>query len=94
MTRVALVAEAMNHHPEWFNVWNKVVIDLNTHSVGGISETQEMLDFCAAHGIEADVEVIAMKQVNEAFERTLRSDVRYRFVIDMTTLGDAGTAAG
>jgi 4a-hydroxytetrahydrobiopterin dehydratase len=41
MTRVALVAEAMNHHPEWFNVWNKVVIDLNTHSVGGISE----LDF-------------------------------------------------
>jgi 4a-hydroxytetrahydrobiopterin dehydratase len=41
MTRVALVAEAMNHHPEWFNVWNKVLIDLNTHSVGGISE----LDF-------------------------------------------------
>jgi 4a-hydroxytetrahydrobiopterin dehydratase len=41
MTRVALVAEAMNHHPEWFNVWNKVVIDLNTHSVGGVSE----LDF-------------------------------------------------
>ena len=41
MTRVALVAEGMNHHPEWFNVWNKVVIDLNTHSVGGISD----LDF-------------------------------------------------
>jgi 4a-hydroxytetrahydrobiopterin dehydratase len=41
MTRVALVAEAMNHHPEWFNVWNKVVIDLNTHSVKGISD----LDF-------------------------------------------------
>lgn len=41
MTRVALVAEAMNHHPEWFNVWNKVVIDLSTHSVSGISE----LDF-------------------------------------------------
>jgi 4a-hydroxytetrahydrobiopterin dehydratase len=38
MTRVALVAEAMNHHPEWFNVWNKVVIDLNTHSVEGISD--------------------------------------------------------
>jgi 4a-hydroxytetrahydrobiopterin dehydratase len=38
MTRVALVAEAMNHHPEWFNVWNKVVIDLNTHSVSGISD--------------------------------------------------------
>jgi 4a-hydroxytetrahydrobiopterin dehydratase len=41
MTRVALVAESMNHHPEWFNVWNKVVIDLNTHSAGGISD----LDF-------------------------------------------------
>jgi 4a-hydroxytetrahydrobiopterin dehydratase len=41
MTQVALVAEALNHHPEWFNVWNKVVIDLNTHSVDGISE----LDF-------------------------------------------------
>ena len=38
MTRVALVAEAMNHHPEWFNVWNKVVIDLNTHSIKGISD--------------------------------------------------------
>jgi 4a-hydroxytetrahydrobiopterin dehydratase len=41
MTRVALVAEAMNHHPEWFNVWNKVIFDLNTHSVRGISN----LDF-------------------------------------------------
>ncbi|MGC1905572.1 MAG: 4a-hydroxytetrahydrobiopterin dehydratase [Candidatus Acidiferrum sp.] len=38
MTRVALVAESMNHHPEWFNVWNKVVIDLNTHDVQGISD--------------------------------------------------------
>jgi 4a-hydroxytetrahydrobiopterin dehydratase len=38
MTRVALVAEAMNHHPEWFNVWNKVIIDLTTHSVKGISD--------------------------------------------------------
>lgn len=41
MTQVALVAEAMNHHPEWFNVWNKVIVDLNTHSVKGISN----LDF-------------------------------------------------
>jgi len=47
MTRVALVAEAMNHHPEWFNVWNKVVIDLNTHSVKGISD----LDFALAEKI-------------------------------------------
>jgi 4a-hydroxytetrahydrobiopterin dehydratase len=48
MTRVALVAEAMNHHPEWFNVWNKVVIDLNTHSVKGISN----LDFELAAKID------------------------------------------
>jgi 4a-hydroxytetrahydrobiopterin dehydratase len=41
MTKVALVAESMNHHPEWFNVWNKVIVDLNTHSVKGISQ----LDF-------------------------------------------------
>ncbi len=48
MTRVALVAEAMNHHPEWFNVWNKVVVDLNTHSVKGISN----LDFELAGKID------------------------------------------
>ena len=48
MTRVALVAESMNHHPEWFNVWNKVVIDLNTHSVKGISD----LDFALAEKID------------------------------------------
>jgi 4a-hydroxytetrahydrobiopterin dehydratase len=48
MTRVALVAESMNHHPEWFNVWNKVVIDLNTHSVKGISN----LDFELAARID------------------------------------------
>jgi len=48
MTRVALVAESMNHHPEWFNVWNKVVIDLNTHSVKGISD----YDFTLAEKID------------------------------------------
>lgn len=48
MAQVALVAEAMNHHPEWFNVWNKVVIDLNTHSVQGISN----LDFELAEKID------------------------------------------
>ncbi|MGB9463704.1 MAG: 4a-hydroxytetrahydrobiopterin dehydratase [Candidatus Acidiferrum sp.] len=48
MTRVALVSEAMNHHPEWFNVWNKVVIDLTTHSVKGISD----YDFVLAEKIE------------------------------------------
>jgi uncharacterized zinc-type alcohol dehydrogenase-like protein len=54
--------------------------------IGGIRETQEMLDFCAEHGIGSDVEVIPVQKVNEAYERTLRNDVRYRFVIDMKSL--------
>jgi len=53
---------------------------------GGIRETQEMLDFCAEHGIVSDVEVIPMKEINEAYERTINGQVRYRFVIDMATL--------
>jgi uncharacterized zinc-type alcohol dehydrogenase-like protein len=54
--------------------------------IGGIRETQEMLDFCAEHGVAADVEVIPIDKVNEAFERMLKGDVRYRFVIDMASL--------
>jgi uncharacterized zinc-type alcohol dehydrogenase-like protein len=54
--------------------------------IGGIRETQEMLDFCAEHGITADIEMIRMPQINEAFERLLKSDVKYRFVIDMASL--------
>lgn len=54
--------------------------------VGGIRETQEMLDFAAEHGIEPKIEVISADQVEEAYERVLRSDVRYRFVIDISTL--------
>jgi len=54
--------------------------------IGGIRETQEMLDFCAEHGVAADVEVIPIQNINEAYERTLKSDVRYRFVIDMASL--------
>ncbi|MDX1934431.1 MAG: NAD(P)-dependent alcohol dehydrogenase [Capsulimonadales bacterium] len=54
--------------------------------IGGIPETQEMLDFCGERNITADVEVIAMQQVNEAYERMLRSDVKYRFSIDMASL--------
>jgi uncharacterized zinc-type alcohol dehydrogenase-like protein len=54
--------------------------------IGGIALTQEMLDFCAEHGIAAEVEVIAAEKVNEAYERVLASDVRYRFVIDTATL--------
>ena len=55
-------------------------------AIGSIGETQEMLDFCAEHGIGAEIEVISADQVNEAWERVLKSDVRYRFVIDTSTL--------
>lgn len=54
--------------------------------IGGIAETQEMLDFCAKHNIVSDVEMIDIKNINEAYERMLKSDVKYRFVIDMATL--------
>lgn len=54
--------------------------------IGGIEETQEMLDYCAQHNIMSDVEVIPMKDINEAYERMIRGDVHYRFVIDMATL--------
>lgn len=54
--------------------------------IGGIAETQEMLDFCAEHGIGAEIEVIAADQINEAYDRVVASDVRYRFVVDTSTL--------
>ncbi|MFF7855397.1 alcohol dehydrogenase catalytic domain-containing protein [Streptomyces sp. NPDC007904] len=54
--------------------------------IGGIAETQEMLDFCAAHGIGAEIELIGAAEINEAYERVLNSDVRYRFVIDTATI--------
>jgi len=54
--------------------------------IGGMKETQEMMDFCAEHGIGSDVEVIPISKVNEAYARLLRNDVKYRFVIDMATL--------
>lgn len=54
--------------------------------IGGIKETQEMLDFCGDHGITADIERIQMQQINQAYERLLRGDVKYRFVIDMASL--------
>ena len=54
--------------------------------IGGIAETQEMLDFCAEHGIISEIEMIPIQSINEAYERMLRSDVKYRFVIDMASL--------
>jgi len=55
--------------------------------IGGIQETQEMLDFCADHGLTADIELIKIQQINQAYERLLKGDVKYRFVIDMKSLG-------
>jgi uncharacterized zinc-type alcohol dehydrogenase-like protein len=55
-------------------------------AIGGIRETQEMLNFCADHGIVSDVEVVPIQQVNTAYERLLKGDVKYRFVIDMASL--------
>jgi uncharacterized zinc-type alcohol dehydrogenase-like protein len=60
--------------------------NLSGSLIGGIGETQEMLDFCGAHDITSDVEVIPIQKVNEAYERLLRSDVKYRFSIDMASL--------
>jgi uncharacterized zinc-type alcohol dehydrogenase-like protein len=54
--------------------------------IGGIRETQEMLDFCARHGVAADVELIPIQEINQAYERMLKNDVRYRFVIDLASL--------
>lgn len=61
-------------------------ISLAGSLIGGIKETQEMLDFCGRHGITSDIELIAIQDVNKAYERVTRSDVRYRFVIDMKSL--------
>lgn len=58
-------------------------------AIGGIAETQEMIDFCAVHGIVSDVEMVPIQAVNEAYERMLKNDVKYRFVIDMASLKQA-----
>ena len=54
--------------------------------IGGIAETQEVLDFCAEHGITCDIEMLDIRQINQAYERMIKGDVKYRFVIDMATL--------
>jgi uncharacterized zinc-type alcohol dehydrogenase-like protein len=60
--------------------------NLSGSLIGGIAETQDMLDFCGKHNITCDIELIKMQQINEAYERMLRSDVKYRFAIDMASL--------
>ncbi|MFB7786047.1 NAD(P)-dependent alcohol dehydrogenase [Streptomyces vinaceus] len=59
---------------------------MSSSGIGGIAETQEMLDFCAEHGVAAEIELIRADEINEAYERVLASDVRYRFVIDTATI--------
>jgi uncharacterized zinc-type alcohol dehydrogenase-like protein len=55
-------------------------------SIGGMQETQEMLDYCAEHNIVSDIEIIPMQDINEAYTRMLKGDVKYRFVIDLASL--------
>jgi uncharacterized zinc-type alcohol dehydrogenase-like protein len=84
---MTLVGAPAEPHPAP-NVFNLIFKRraINGSLIGGVAETQEMLDFCAAHGIVSDIEVIAIKDINEAYERMLKGDVKYRFVIDMASL--------
>ena len=84
---MALVGAPATPHPS-AQVFNLIMKrrSLAGSMIGGIPETQEMLDFCAEHGIVADIETIRAEQVNEAYERMLRGDVKYRFVIDCASL--------
>jgi uncharacterized zinc-type alcohol dehydrogenase-like protein len=84
----AMVLVGLPEVPPVVNVTNFIFrrAELSGSCIGGMPETQEMLDYCGEHNITADVEVIPMPQINEAFERMLKQDVKYRFVIDMSTL--------
>lgn len=84
---LCLVGAPAAPHPSP-GIWNLLLgrRSIAGSAIGGLPETQEMLDFCAARGIVSDVELIPIQQINEAYERMLRGDVRYRFVIDMSTL--------
>ena len=66
--------------------WSSMRRSLSGSMIGGIAETQEMLDFCAEHDVRPEIEVIAPDYINEAYQRVLASDVRYRFVIDTASL--------
>ena len=71
------------------NVFNYAGFVLGAPLIGGIAETQEMLDFCAKHGIVSDIELIPIQKINQAWNRMIKQDVRYRFVIDMSSLKQA-----
>lgn len=84
---MALVGVPASPHPS-LQVFNLIMkrSSLASSRIGGIPETQEMLDFCAEHGIVADIEVIRVGEINSAYERMLKGDVKYRFVMDASTL--------
>jgi alcohol dehydrogenase (NADP+) len=86
---MALVGAPATPHPSP-NVFNLITKrrSIAGSMIGGIPETQEMLDFCAEHGIVANIELVRADQINESYERMLRGDVKYRFVIDNTTLAN------
>lgn len=87
---MVLVGAPATPHPSP-NVFNLIMKrrTLAGSLIGGIAETQEMLDFCAEHGIVADIELIGADEINGAYERMLKGDVKYRFVIDTASLADA-----
>jgi uncharacterized zinc-type alcohol dehydrogenase-like protein len=84
---MCLVGAPEHPHPSP-TVWPLIMkrASIAGSAIGGIPETQEMLDFCAARNIVSDIEIIPIQKINEAYERMLRSDVKYRFVIDMASL--------
>ena len=84
---MALVGAPATPHPS-ANVFNLIMKrrSLAGSMIGGIHETQEMLDFCAEHGIVADIEMVRANQINESYERMLKGDVKYRFVLDNASL--------
>jgi uncharacterized zinc-type alcohol dehydrogenase-like protein len=83
LVNVGVPEEPVSFHPFSLIGGNKI---LAGSMIGGIPETQEMLDFCAEHGIGAEIELITASEINEAYERVTASDVRYRFVIDTATI--------
>ena len=68
------------------SVGQTMLVGIAGSLIGGLPETQEMLDYCAEHQISSDVETIPIQQINEAYQRMLKNDVKYRFVIDMSSL--------
>jgi len=83
-----LVLVGAPEHPLPVSAFNLILPRRNFagSAIGGIPETQEMLNFCAEHGITSDIEMIPIQKINEAYERLLKQDVKYRFVIDMASL--------